>query len=920
MVINVYDKDIGSKDDYLGKCKISTNVIRTAMTSGQLQDVWKLLEDVKRGSIHLEIGWCDLKLSPSMPTKDEGGPAMRPGTSNGTGTGHHQAVITIVIDSCQNLANANEGNKMKLPNPKVQCEVCEVTQITDPVIGTTNPVFAHRMNFLVNDPDLDTIFFSVIDEKGKKGDNVILGKTRVHISDLLVRTSLTMVKTKFPLEHKKLRQLQPIEGKRCPMIIVSMALRYIHRPKTSGYGAHKSLQDLHKIMQTKSSVASSAVWRDLGEESASKTVEIKNAINKTMNSINILDDQVRNRGKQGSQLIKDGVYKTGDAIYEAGVHGSHAVKSSYGVVKDKGSHAAHKISANLQKADLYVKDGAYKTGEFVYEKGVHGVHAVRTSVEAVKDKGAHGAHVLGENINKADIFIKDGAYKTGEYIYEKGADGAHAVQSGLDAIKGKGIRGAHAMSDNIHKVDTYVKDGVYRAGEFIHDQKTYGSHAVKSGYETIKDKGAHGGHALKESVHHANVYAKNKSWEGAQRTKDTCHEIYEKSAAATEAVKETAHKANEYVYQKGVDGKNVIKDGYHKVHDKGAQGAHATKEQLHKMEGFVHDTSHTIYQKSVDGVHGVKDNVHKMDDFVRNTSSQGSHAIKENITKVDGAMRRTGAKGSKIVMDSFGKVQDGVHKANYVYNRSSYLETDFNQSENGKKTEYTNGETNGESDILGQAMVKPNFITSQDDKSVVRTNAGDPTLVAPLAQEESLTLTNGFHSLASAENGDTLFKIKPEEATQYVKENSVRSSNVIDVLKNPPEPPKPKIQLSLKYNLTNMTLSVVVHKIRNLQETNVTWLPSAKVVTRVIEMNGLSRFRRVVNTKRKTKTQRHNVSPVFEETLEYFLPVGDVKRRRLEVSVYHDSRFPGRFIGRNVVLGRCLVSSVSYILRKIIGT
>ena len=164
MVINVYDQDIGTKDDYLGKCKISTNVIRTAMTSGQLQDVWKLLEDVKRGSIHLEIGWCDLKLNPSMPTKDDGGPAMRPGTSNGTGTGHHQAVITIVVDSCQNLANLNEGNKMKLPNPKVQCEVCGVTQITDPVIGTINPVFAHRMNFLVNDPDLDTILFSVIDD------------------------------------------------------------------------------------------------------------------------------------------------------------------------------------------------------------------------------------------------------------------------------------------------------------------------------------------------------------------------------------------------------------------------------------------------------------------------------------------------------------------------------------------------------------------------------------------------------------------------------------------------------------------------------------------------------------------------------------------------------------------------------------
>ena len=42
---------------------------------------------------------------------------------------------------------------------------------------------------------------------------------------------------------------------------------------------------------------------------------------------------------------------------------------------------------------------------------------------------------------------------------------------------------------------------------------------------------------------------------------------------------------------------------------------------------------------------------------------------------------------------------------------------------------------------------------------------------------------------------------------------------------------------------------------------------------------------------RKTKTQRRNLSPVFEETLEYFLPAGEVRRKRLEVSVFHDSRY-----------------------------
>ena len=785
MAINVYDQDYGSKDDHLGKCKITTNVIRTAITSGQLQDVWKLLEDVKRGSIHVEIGWCELKLNPSMPTKDEGGPAMRPGTSNGTGTGHHQAVITIVIDSCQNVISTNEGNKMKLPNPSVQCEVCGVTQITDPVIGSINPVYAHRMNFLVNDPEQDFISFSVIDEKNKKSENVVLGTTKIHISDLLVRTSLTMVKTKFPLERAKkgTKHQEHLEQKEqiiCPMIVVSMAIRYIHRPKTSGYGAHKSLQDLHKIMQNKPTVAGSAVWRNLGDES-SKTVEINNAINAVKNKIDDIDDNLRNKTRQGSQLIKNGLHTTGDFIYDQGAYGSHAIKSGYGAVKSKGAHGAHNLKDSVHKVDTYVK-----------EKGAEGSQRAKETYATVRGRSVEATEVVKETVQMVN-----------DYVYEKGVDGTHAVKKGYNTIHEKGVRGTHAIKEQLHTMDEYV--------------------------------------------HHA----------GAQSS-------------------------------------HMVKHGISKVDEKARRTAAQTS-QLAK------DASYMAYQTGVDGTHTIKENLHKMDDSVRQTLAQGSQMVKENISKVDEVARKSGKQGSKMVIGSLSKVKEGIHQSNYVYNQHTpYLETDFHHN-------VRHSQSNPEGWKTVHDDVKPNFITTNDETSTV-TNEADACLVAPLAQEESLTITNGFHSLASEEN-ELLFKIRPEDATKYVKENSVRS-NLIDVVKQPAEPPKPKIQLSLKYNLTNMTLSVVVHKIRNLHETAVTWLPSARVVTRVIEMSGISRFRRVVNTKRKTKTQRDNVSPVFEETLEYFLPVGDLKRRRLEVSVYHDSRFPGRFIGRNVVLGRCLVSKV----------
>jgi hypothetical protein len=49
------------------------------------------------------------------------------------------------------------------------------------------------------------------------------------------------VNHRFALTSKVLR------GKQSPEIILTVALRYIHRPKTFGYGVHKSLQELQKV-------------------------------------------------------------------------------------------------------------------------------------------------------------------------------------------------------------------------------------------------------------------------------------------------------------------------------------------------------------------------------------------------------------------------------------------------------------------------------------------------------------------------------------------------------------------------------------------------------------------------------------------------------------------------------------------------
>jgi hypothetical protein len=91
------------------------------------------------------------------------------------------------------------------------------------------------------------------------------------------------------------------------------------------------------------------------------------------------------------------------------------------------------------------------------------------------------------------------------------------------------------------------------------------------------------------------------------------------------------------------------------------------------------------------------------------------------------------------------------------------------------------------------------------------------------------------------------------------------------------------------------------------QETQHTSLPSAYVKTRILERaERPGSNRRLPHTKRKTKTQKQTATPVFEETLEYCLHEADLRHRRLEVSVWHDSRLS--VLGLNTVLGRCLVS------------
>ena len=92
----------------------------------------------------------------------------------------------------------------------------------------------------------------------------------------------------------------------------------------------------------------------------------------------------------------------------------------------------------------------------------------------------------------------------------------------------------------------------------------------------------------------------------------------------------------------------------------------------------------------------------------------------------------------------------------------------------------------------------------------------------------------------------------------------------------------PRIHLSVKYNKTTSVVSLIVHKVANLQSVTHKKLPNPYVKTYILE-NLFASNKRDVHSKKKTKTKKRTFNPVFEETLEYYVPHYDLQYHKLEV-------------------------------------
>jgi len=148
----LYDKDVSGKDDFLGRATVD---VLGVVKNGQV-DVWVALEGVKSGMVHLRLTWLSLSSSLADLKAAIAETQLLRVTSMSTG------LLLVFIDSAKSLPNARPS---KNPDPYTQLSIGKQQEVTAVQMRTSDPVWEHGFTFLVNNPESDSLFIKVFDQK-----------------------------------------------------------------------------------------------------------------------------------------------------------------------------------------------------------------------------------------------------------------------------------------------------------------------------------------------------------------------------------------------------------------------------------------------------------------------------------------------------------------------------------------------------------------------------------------------------------------------------------------------------------------------------------------------------------------------------------------------------------------------------------
>lgn len=182
LYIHLWDKDDTGDDESLGRATIEvSNIVKKGS-----DDMWLTLEQAKHGMVHLRLTW--LTLSKNYGDLD----AVLQETQMLRASNLNTALLTVFLDSAKNLPQARASTK---PDPYAVLKVGNSTQQTNVLMRTIHPVWEQGFTFLVSNPENDSMFLSIMDQK----TSTEIGNFIYKIKNLGTRTNLEMSKEPFGL-------------------------------------------------------------------------------------------------------------------------------------------------------------------------------------------------------------------------------------------------------------------------------------------------------------------------------------------------------------------------------------------------------------------------------------------------------------------------------------------------------------------------------------------------------------------------------------------------------------------------------------------------------------------------------------------------------------------------------------------------
>jgi Ca2+-dependent lipid-binding protein len=151
--VEVFDKDEGSKDDFLGCTKLDiAEVVRT----GQVDKLMHL-QDVKQGMIHIRLWWLSLSSDyTDLEAAINDTKMLSPHI--------HTALLMIYLESSLNLPMHHKTE----PTPYVKLEIENKTKKTDPEQQTCQPLWDKGFTFMIRDPKRAVLNITVVDNDSER--------------------------------------------------------------------------------------------------------------------------------------------------------------------------------------------------------------------------------------------------------------------------------------------------------------------------------------------------------------------------------------------------------------------------------------------------------------------------------------------------------------------------------------------------------------------------------------------------------------------------------------------------------------------------------------------------------------------------------------------------------------------------------